>query len=146
MLKATLTAVSLFSTCLPTAFADIHQVDEAYIVKAVDSPVLKKAQEEDSPGCMTTRYTFGDEIFDMKLEFKCNRINVAWTSATEPQYEARSKQAVMLAQRAVTALTGGNGIEVERVLAGGMYRDRTFTNGLSVSGSCVMSACLLTFK
>jgi hypothetical protein len=146
MLKATLSAAYLLIAHLPIAFADVYQIDEDAIVKAIGSPVLKTVQEEDSPGCMTTRYTFGDKVFDMKLEFKCNRINVAWAVSNESQNAALSKQAAELAQRAVIALTHGNGIEVERVLAGGTYQDRTYTNGLSVRGSCVMSTCLLTFK
>lgn len=145
MLKATLAAASLL-TYLPTAFADIHKIDEAAIVKAIDSPVLKKVQEEDSPGCMTTRYTFGEKVFDMKLEFKCDRINVGWTFSKEPNNTARSEHAIKLAQRAVVNLTQGTGVEVEKVLEGSVYKDRTSTNGLVLSGSCVINSCLLSFK
>lgn len=146
MFKSILAAAVLVPIFGPVAFADIRQIDEATTVTAIGSPVLKKTQDEDSPGCNVTRYTFGDKTFDMKLEFKCNRINVGWIGSTEPQFEARSKKAVELAQRAVSVLSGGDGIEVERVLAGGKYDGRTYSNGLSVSGSCVMNSCLLTFK
>ena len=112
MLKATVAAALLFCTSLPTAFADIGKINEVTLIKAIGSPVLKKVQEEDAPGCMTTRYTFGDKIFDMKLELKCDRINVAWTGSDNPQYEARSKQAVQLAQRAV----GGLKEQVQRLM------------------------------
>ncbi|PYB98135.1 hypothetical protein DMX09_25455 [Pseudomonas protegens] len=128
------------------AMADVHQVDEAIIVKAVGSPVLKRSQEVDSSGCKVSGYTFGDKTFSMKLEFKCDRINVGWTTAPEPEYEAKSKQASALAKKAVALLTGENGVEVDRVLVGGAYEGRTFSNGLSVSGSCVMNSCLLTFR
>lgn len=139
--------VAVFTPLLgAVAFADVRQIDEVATVKAIGSPVLKKTQEEDSPGCNATRYTFGDKVFDMKLEFKCNRINVSWVGSTEPQDEARSKKSLELAQRAVSVLSGGNGIEVEKVLAGESYDGRTYSNGLSVSGSCVMNSCLLTFK
>ncbi|MCO7626398.1 hypothetical protein NJC08_08230 [Pseudomonas fluorescens] len=146
MLKATLAAASLFAFSLPAAFADIRQIDEAAIVKAIDAPVLKKVQEEDSPGCGTTRYTFGTDVFNMKLEFKCNRINVAWNFSQEPHNRPRSEQVIKLARRAVSILTQGNGVEVDRVLAGGKYKNRSFDNGLLVSGSCVTNQCLLTFK
>lgn len=146
MFKSILAAAVLVPLFGAVAFADIRQIDEAATVKAIGSPVLKKTQEEDSPGCNATRYTFGDKVFDMKLEFKCNRINVGWVGSTEPEDEARSKNSVELAQRAVSVLSGGNGIEVEKVLAGESYDGRTYSNGLSVSGSCVMNSCLLTFK
>lgn len=129
MLKATLADAFLFFTSVPVAFADISKVNEADLVKAIDSPVLKKAQEEDSPGCMNTRYTFGDKVFDMKLEFKCNQINVAWTGSDDLKYEASKKQVVKLAQRTVVALTNGSGIEVERVLAGVCIRGDHFRMG-----------------
>lgn len=146
MLKATLAAASLVTFSIPAAFADIRHVDESAIVKAVDKPVIRKSQEEDSPGCGATRYSFGDAVFDMKLEFKCDRINVAWAASREPQNRTRVEESTRLAQRAVVALTQGNGIEVERVLTGERYKNRTFGNGLSVSGSCAMDSCLLTFK
>lgn len=146
MLKALLAAACLPFTFISTSSADIGQVEERAIVKAIGAPVIKKAQEEDAPGCMATRYTFGDEIFSMKLEFKCDRINVAWNTSEEPQNSSRSHQASRLAQRAIAALTQGNGIEVERVLAGGRYKGRTFPNTLSLSGSCITEVCLLTFK
>lgn len=146
MLKKILAASIFLPLLAEVAVADVRQIDEDATVKAIGSPVLKKTQEEDTPGCNTSRYKFGDKTFDMTLQFKCNRINVGWTVATEPEYEERSKQASALAQRAVAVLTGESGIEVERVLAGGKYDGRTFSNGLSVSGSCVMNSCLLTFK
>lgn len=146
MLKAMLGAACLLFTFISTSSADVSQIEEFAIVKAVDAPVIKKAHEEDSPGCMITRYTFGDEIFSMKLEFKCDRINVAWNISKEPQNSLRSQQASSLAQRAVVALTQGNGIEVERVLDGGRYKGRTFPNNLSLNGSCGTEICLLTFR
>ncbi|AZD84744.1 hypothetical protein C4K14_1910 [Pseudomonas chlororaphis subsp. aureofaciens] len=146
MLKKILAASIFLPLLAEVAVADVRQIDEDATVKAIGSPVLKKTQEEDTPGCNTSRYKFGDKTFDMTLQFKCNRINVGWTVATEPEYEERSKQTSALAQRAVAVLTGESGIEVERVLAGGKYDGRTFSNGLSVSGSCVMNSCLLTFK
>lgn len=145
MLKASLAAAFLVFS-FSTAFADIQHVDEAAIVKAVGAPVLKKISEEDSPGCMTTRYSFGDKVFAMKLEFKCNRINIAWIGSREPQYEARSKHAEALAKQAVAALTQGDGTEVQQVLDGSSYKGRTYSNGVGVSGSCAMNSCLLTFK
>ncbi len=146
VLKKTLVACVLFPMGMSAAMADIRQIDEVATVKSIGSPVLKQSNEEDSPGCKVSGYTFGDKTFSMKLEFKCDRINVGWVTATEPEYEARSKQASALAQRAVVLLTGENGIEVERVQAGGKYEGRTFSNGLSVSGSCVMNFCRLTFR
>ncbi|MEL7551970.1 hypothetical protein [Pseudomonas protegens] len=146
MLKKTLVTCVLFPMCMSAATADIRQIDEVVTVKSIDSPVLKQSQGEDSPGCKASGYTFGDKTFSMKLEFKCDRINVGWITATDPEYEVRSKQASALAQRAVALLTGENGVEVERVQAGGKYEGRTFSNGLSVSGSCVMNACTLTFR
>ncbi|MEY9333150.1 hypothetical protein ABH911_003461 [Pseudomonas protegens] len=141
-----LAATALFQVCVSSALADVGQIDEAATVKAIGSPVLKQSQEEESPGCTASRYTFGDKTFSMKIEFRCTRVNVGWTIATEPEYEEKSKQASALAQRAVAVLTGENGVEVERVQAGGKYDGRTLSNGLSVSGSCVMNSCLLTFR
>jgi hypothetical protein len=145
-MKKTLAAAVLFPMFTSAAMADVHQVDEATIVKAVGSPVLKRSQEEDSSGCKVSGYTFGDKTFSMKLEFKCDRINVGWTTAPEPEYEAKSKQATALAKQAVASLTGADGVEVERVLAGGRYEGRTFPNGISVSGLCIVDSCLLTFR
>ncbi|MBC2660012.1 hypothetical protein H7A76_31670 [Pseudomonas sp. MSSRFD41] len=146
MLKKTLVACVLLPVGMSAAMADIRKIDEAATVKSIGSPVLKQSQEEDSPGCKASGYTFGDKTFSMKLEFKCDRVNVGWITATEPEYEARSKQASVLAQRAVALLTGENGAEVERVQAGGKYEGRTFSNGLSVKGSCAMNSCMLTFR
>ncbi|WP_124416736.1 hypothetical protein [Pseudomonas sp. LBUM920] len=146
MLKAMLGTTCLLLTFMSTSSADVSQVRELAIVKAVDAPVFRKAREEDAPGCMTTRYTFGDEIIAMKLEFKCDRINVAWNTSMEPQNSLRSRHASHLAQRAVVALTQGNGIEVERVMDGGKYKGRTYSNNLLLSGSCFTNMCLLTFN
>lgn len=146
MRKVATAVTSLLSFSLPAAFADIREIDEAAIVKAIGAPVLKRVAEEDSPGCNTTRYTFGDKVFDMKLEFKCNRINVAWTSSKEPKNQARSEKALELASRAVQALTQESGVEVAKVSAGQVLKERTYTNGLVGSGSCAMTSCLLTFK
>lgn len=146
MLKQILAVAVSLSLWGAAAIADVRKIDEAATVKAIGSPVIKKTQEEDAPGCNASRYKFGDKTFDMQLEFKCNRINVGWTIATEPEYQEKSKQASALAQRAVAVLTGGSGVEVERVVAGAVYDGRTFSNGLSVNGSCQMNSCLLTFK
>ncbi|WP_144924054.1 hypothetical protein [Pseudomonas sp. SJZ078] len=147
MSKATLVAASLSFIAQPLAFADVRFIDEQAVIKAIHAPILKQVKEEDSPGCMTTRYTFGDKVFDMKLEFKCDRINVAWTGSDDPKNKARVINATVLAKKAVSALTDGSGIEVERVLSGGIYKSRTFDNGLVLrSGSCAMNACLLTFN
>lgn len=146
MFKAISAFICLFTTLISIASADIRQIDEGLLVNAVGDPVLKKAHEEDAPGCIATRYTFRDEIFAMKLEFKCDRINVAWNGSREPQNVSRSQYAAQLAQRAVIALTQGSGVEVERVMDGAIYKGRTFSNGLSLSGGCVMNTCLLTFK
>lgn len=146
MLNAMLAVTSLFTFTLSTAFADISQIDEAAIVKAVDAPLLKKVLEEDSPGCVTTRYTFGDKVFDMKLEFKCDRINVAWTGSTEPTNQVINEHISDLAIRAVRALTQESGAEVKKVSAGANLKNRTYFNGLVVNGFCAMSSCLLTFK
>jgi len=146
MSKATLVAASLFFIAQPLAFADVRVIDEPAVIKAINSPILKQVQEEDSPGCVTTRYTFGDKVFDMKLEFKCDRINVAWIGSKEEQNQSRSDQAKELAKRAVAVLTQGDGVEVERVLAGESYKGRAYPNSIIVSGSCVLNSCLLTFK
>ncbi len=146
MRKKTIAVASLLTLSLPAAFADIRKIDEVAIVKAIGAPVIKKVVEEDSPGCNTTRYTFGDKVFDMKLEFKCNRINVAWTGSKEIKNKARSEQASDLAKRAVQALSRESGVEVEKVGAGQVLKEIIYTNGLVGSGSCAMNSCLLTFK
>ena len=146
MLKASLVFLCLLITGIANAHADIREIVEGSIVGAIDSPIVNVGLEEDAPGCNTKRYTFGDSIFSMKIEFKCDRINVAWSRSNEPENTLKSQHAAHLAQRAVVALTQADGSEVERVLSGAVYKGRSFPNGLTLSGTCVMTSCLLTFK
>lgn len=146
MLKIKSYIALLLIAFVPNTYADISGVIATDIVNAVGSPVIEKTQEEDSPGCSATRYIFAHPVTSVKLEFKCDRINVSWFQSREPQNLEASRVAAELAQRAVIALSDGNGIEVEKVLAGGKYKSRSYSNGLILSGFCVGTQCLLTFR
>lgn len=146
MLKTSSYITLLFIAFVPVTNADISSVITADIVKAVRSPVIEKTQEEDSPGCSTTRYIFAHPVTSAKLEFKCDRINVSWFQSKEPQNLESSGVAAELARRAVIALSGSNGVEVDKVLAGEKYKNRFYSNGLALSGFCIGTECLLTFR
>lgn len=146
MLKTGSYITLLFIAFVPVTNADISSVTTPDIIEAVRSPVIEKTQEEDSPGCSTTRYIFAHPVTSAKLEFKCDRINVSWFQSKEPQNFEASKVAAELARRAVIALSGSNGIEVEKVMAGEKYKNKLFSNGLALSGFCTGTQCLLTFR
>ncbi|MET1080293.1 MAG: hypothetical protein ABWY06_19955 [Pseudomonas sp.] len=119
---------------------------EEALVASVGLPVSSKVKEEDSPGCMVTRYKFSTDDLGVSLEFKCKHTNVAWIVLGEEEYKDRVKSNVDSASRAVKAITGGSGIEVEQVMNGQIYRGKKFSNGLRVNGGCGGSLCLLTFS
>lgn len=42
------------------------------------SQYSRKIQNEDLSGCGTAHHMFGLEVFNVEIEFKCDRINEAW--------------------------------------------------------------------
>lgn len=120
--------------------------NEAAIVKAVGQRVVAKQKEQDSgDGCMVMRYFFRKSP-DMALEFRCNRVNVAWEQFRDAGFEQKNKEATQLAQRAAAALSGGVGNEVLQANQGVVFKRHPVPSGLAVNGSCVMPTCLLTYK
>lgn len=136
-------AISLFVT--GTVFAATPW-NEAAIVKAVGQKAITKQKEQDSgDGCMVTRYFFRKSP-DMALEFRCNRVNVAWEQFRDAGFEQKNKEATQLAQRAAAALSGGVGNEVIQAGQGVVFKRHPVPSGLAVNGSCVLPTCLLTYK
>ena len=146
MLASAALVAAVFTT---TAHSDSgllpEGMTEASIVAAVGEPILRQVKEQDSPSCALTRYVFGDEIVGLKLEFRCTRVNVAWMATTEAGYEEKSAKAQAMATRAVVAISGGVGIEVEKAIAGEVFSGKGFDNGMTLKGSCLSESCLLSF-
>ncbi|MBX9298792.1 hypothetical protein K5M33_10065 [Chromobacterium vaccinii] len=118
--------------------------DEAAIVKAVGvKPLSKKAELDD--GCNVKRYAFQKDPY-VELEFKCNRVNVAWAQFPEKGFEKKNQTAIQLATRAAAALSQGSGREIDDALKGNVLRDRSLLSGLTVGGSCSSATCLLTYR
>lgn len=95
---------------------------------------------------MLNRYKFGDETVGMTLEFRCKRVNVAWMHTDEVGYQEQSANAVKMATRVVMAISDGTGVEVEKAMAGEVFRGKSFDNGLTLRGSCQGGYCLLSFQ
>lgn len=143
----------------PTAFAPVLFLltasasfattpwSESAIVKAVGQKVVAKQTEKDDypAGCTVTRYFFRKSP-DMALEFRCNRVNVAWEQFRDAGFEQKNKEATQLAQRAAAALSGGVGNEVLQANQGVVFKRHPVPSGLAVNGSCVLPTCLLTYK
>lgn len=135
----------LFLLAAGAAFAATPWNEEA-IVKAVGEKVLTKEKDRDSgDGCMVTRYFFRKSP-DMALEFRCNRVNVAWEQFRDAGFEQKNKTAMQLAQRAAAALSGGVGNEVLQANQGVVFKRHPVLSGLAVNGSCILPSCLLTYK
>lgn len=143
----TLAAIPLLALLLPTFASATSKWDEAAIVKAVGQRVISKQKESDDypPGCTVTRYFFKKSP-DAVLEFRCNRVNVAWDQFKEKGFEQKNKEVVALAIKAAAALSQGTGREVGDVAQGNVVKNRSLTSGLTVGGSCQMSSCLLTYR
>lgn len=139
-LSITALALSLLSALSMAA----PKWDEAAIVKAVGVKPLSKKTEADD-GCNVKRYTFQQDPH-VKLEFRCNRVNVAWMQYPERGFERKNQTAIQLAMRAAAALSNGNGQEVAEAARGGPIRDQSMPSGLMVSGSCIADSCLLTYR
>ncbi|UGA39258.1 hypothetical protein JOS77_06740 [Chromobacterium haemolyticum] len=118
--------------------------DEAAIVKSVGVKAISKKYEQDG-SCRLTRYHF-KKAPDMVLEFRCNRVNVAWDQYPEKGYEQKNKETLLLASRAAATLLQESGKEVTEAIQGKVVRNRPLSSGLSVGGSCVLASCLLTYR
>lgn len=141
-MKPSITALAL--ALLPALSIAAPKWDESAIVKAVGvNPLSKKAEQDGN--CRLTRYYFKKEP-DVALEFRCNRVNVAWDQYPEKGYELKNQSAAKLATRAAAALSKGNGQEVAEATQGRPIRDRAMPSGLMVGGSCSMASCLLTYR
>lgn len=127
------------SLALPADAADF----EKQLVKSIGERVLKKQTERDG-NCTVTRYFFKQSP-DMVLEFKCDRINVAWDQFNNPPQPAKNAEVAALAKRAAAALVGNNGAEVDRALAGHVFKGEDMGNGLKINGSC-QTSCLLSYR
>jgi len=118
--------------------------DQSATVRAVGAKVITK-QTEQEDGCRVSRYIFQSEP-RMSMEFRCNRINVAWHQYSEKGFDAKNKTAVALAQKAAAALSSGDGREVTEAMQGSTVRSRPTPSGLTVTGSCVLPSCMLTYR
>jgi len=124
MLKVGAIAPSPLIFCLPVAFADLSNVKQTDIFKAIESPILMQAEVEDLPGWNVPHFTFRDMVFSTKIEFKGERIDLAWTGSKAPEKKEHTEHSNQLGQRAVAALTQSNDIEVRRVIEDAEYKDR----------------------
>ena len=118
--------------------------NEPAVVKAVGKKVISKEKEKDGD-CMVSRYFFRKSP-DVALEFRCNRVNIAWDQFKEKEFEQKNKEAVALATRAAAALSKDSGKEVSEAAAGNVIRKRPLSSGLTVGGSCSLPSCLLTYR
>ncbi|OHX20420.1 hypothetical protein [Chromobacterium sphagni] len=134
-------AVLAFSLSSPLMAAP--KWDEVAIIKAVGVKVMKKKIEQDGT-CKMTSYTF-KSLPDMVLEFRCNRVNVAWDRFPEKGYEKKNQEAAQLAKLAASALSQGSGKEVDDAMSGQVMKERSLLSGLTVGGSCSSASCLLTY-
>lgn len=138
-----------FVACIALPFLSLTAMaaptfDEANIVKSVGAKVIiKKTENED--GCKIARYFFQDEP-RMTMEFRCNRVNVVWHQYSDKGFTAKNKTAAALAQKAAAALSNGDGREVADAMQGSTVRSRPTPSGLTVTGSCVLPSCMLTYR
>lgn len=140
----TLLAISAALFAL-SASADISQVSEKGLIQELGKPLEKKTERDD--GCNLTRYKFLHKLLGVTVEFRCNRINVAWVNAPDADVADQVKKNRELATKAVAALSGGDGHEVEQVLGGEVFRGKSLVSGLELRGSCQAGdMCLLTFQ
>lgn len=142
-LNRTLLAISSALFTL-SATADIGQVDQHELIQSLGKPVEKKAEKVD--GCNLTRYKFADKSTGVTVEFRCDRINVGWLNAPEPELAEIAKRNREIAVRAMASLSGGDGHEVEQAIQGEVFRGKSLLSSLVLSGSCVGDMCLLTFR
>ncbi|WP_271409651.1 hypothetical protein [Pseudomonas sp. Q1-7] len=115
---------------------------EKDVVVAVGAPVLKRVVKR-AGECAISRYKFSRDVVGMTLEFNCGRTNISWHKA-EGGSTAQAQVGENLARRALAALTGTGGGEVDAALMGEIFRSKSLAQGLKLSGSCKSSVCLLT--
>ncbi|MDF5870819.1 hypothetical protein [Pseudomonas aeruginosa] len=127
------------------ATADVSKVNQKDLLQAMDVAPIAKTNEQDD-GCNLTRYKFLDDTVGVTVEFRCNRITVAWINAQDADLADKVKKNRELATKAVAALSGGNGHEVDQAIDGEVFRGKSLLNGLELRGSCPGDMCLLTFK
>jgi hypothetical protein len=142
-------SLPLFVACIALPFLSSPAMaaptfDEASIVKSVGSKITHKRSELDD-GCRVTRYFFQDEP-RMVMEFRCNRVNVVWHQYSDKGFAAKNKTAAALAHKAAAALSNGDGREVADAMQGSTVRSRPTPSGLTVTGSCVLPSCMLTYR
>ncbi|OHX20422.1 hypothetical protein [Chromobacterium sphagni] len=135
---------ALAITLLPVLSLAEPMWNESAIVKAVGvKPISKKAEYDD--GCNVKRYAFLKDP-SVVLEFRCNRVNVAWSQYPEKGFEKKNQIALQLATRAAAALSQGRGGEIDDAMKGNVLRDRSLLSKLTVGGSCISTDCLLTYR
>lgn len=118
--------------------------DEAAVIKSIGHKVVVKKSEKDD-GCTVTRYFFHQSP-DALIEFKCNRVNVGWSQFNESGSAQKDKAAVAIATRAAAILSNGSGREVKEAMGGSVIKKRPTSSVLSISGSCQLGMCLLTYQ
>lgn len=127
-----------------SASADVSQVNEADLLKTLGKPVEKKVEKDD--GCNLTRYKFLNKVVGVTVEFRCDRLNVAWVNTDAADVAEQVKQNRELATKAVAALSGGDGHEVAQAMGGEVFRGKSLLSSLELRGSCTGDYCLLTFR
>lgn len=135
---------TILSLALPALVHAAPLPTESATVRAVGSKAINK-QTEQEDGCRVSRYIFQSEP-RMSMEFRCNRINVAWHQYSDKGFEAKNKTAAALAHKAAVALSSGDGREVTEAMQGSTVRSRPTPSGLTVTGSCVLPSCMLTYR
>ncbi|SFQ06097.1 hypothetical protein [Pseudomonas sp. NFPP28] len=83
---------------LPVAFADLSNVKQTDIFKAIESSLLKQAEVEDLPAWNVPHFTFRDMVFSTKIEFKGERIDLAWTGSKVPEKRSTPSTQINLAK------------------------------------------------
>ncbi|QEY65410.1 hypothetical protein FXN65_26370 [Metapseudomonas lalkuanensis] len=117
---------------------------EASVVSAVGATVVKRIVKQ-GEACAISRYKFSRDTVGMTLEFSCGRTNISWHKA-EGELASQAKAGQELARRALAAMSGADGAEVDAALNGEVFRLKKLNQGFKLSGSCNSNTCLLTLS